>query len=449
MGDDEALRAIFQRERRRVPVFSWGPSEASIRPPQLRRLHRLWSALQDGSGLLPAAAAAAKRLGPLADELALVEAVGGGTDFRFVHLGPDLVRQCGGGLQDMLLSKPGLWPDGFLAAACGAVLKRGEPLHVAYEPPEEALSTACEQLILPVAAAPDGRHRLLLGISAEGPLHAMVETVPDAALVVDPMGVIRLANRPAELLFGKEPADLLAHPVGEVIEDWRLPAAAGAGPLAMAGRHADGTTRSLEVSVGEAVHGSLRLHLAILRDVSGRRLPEAEIRRLAMYDPLTGLATASTLWDRLDHALARARRERRMVALAMFELAGFRPVDGSAERLDRDAVHRAFAGVLNATVRATDTAARLEGGAFALLQTDVRNARDAHALGGRLLPRLRQPIAVLGREAVLEISVGVALYPTHAANADELLERAGRALGSARREGGSGFEVYGATAEQE
>lgn len=164
------------------------------------------------------------------------------------------------------------------------------------------------------------------------------------------------------------------------------------------------------------------------------------VEHLALYDSLTELPNRTLLHDRLAHALALAQRGGDRLALLFLDLDGFKHVNDTFGHHVGDAALREIARRLGATVRAADTVARLGGDEFAIVVPGADEGR-AKELAARVLRALEQPFAVQQQDIVVGGSVGIALYPEHGADADELLRHADLAMYSAKTALAS-FAVY-------
>lgn len=177
------------------------------------------------------------------------------------------------------------------------------------------------------------------------------------------------------------------------------------------------------------------------RDISERVRLEGELTRQAFHDGLTGLANRALFRDRLEQALARARRSQDPVAVLLLDLDGFKQVNDS---LGHDAgdvllgeVSRRFAEV----ARPSDTLARLGGDEFALL---LEGADESQALtaGRRLLDQLGHPFSISDRELAIRGSLGVAIAPPEDADADDLIRDADIAMYAAKESGSGECKVF-------
>ena len=174
-----------------------------------------------------------------------------------------------------------------------------------------------------------------------------------------------------------------------------------------------------------------------LRFAIARSQDLARLDRLAQYDELTGLANRALFRDRLDKALAAARRHRSLVGVVLLDLNGFKAVNDRLGHAAGDALLRQVGERLRATLRETDTVARLGGDEFAMVFEDLRRAEDAAIIGRKILDAVA-PAFRFDREPVrISASIGMVLYPRDGDTAEQLIERADAAMYRAKREGGN------------
>jgi diguanylate cyclase (GGDEF)-like protein len=170
-------------------------------------------------------------------------------------------------------------------------------------------------------------------------------------------------------------------------------------------------------------------------DVTEQRRNAALIAHLAHHDMLTGLANRALLMDRLQMALAGARRGRR-IALHYLDLDKFKPINDRYGHAMGDAVLKRVAETIKCVVRETDTVARLGGDEFVVLQSDVSTASDAAKLANRLVNAVCEKHYANNVDVSVGVSVGIAFAPEDADTADGLLHKADLALYAAKKEGG-------------
>ncbi len=188
------------------------------------------------------------------------------------------------------------------------------------------------------------------------------------------------------------------------------------------------------------VHGRHCGFRGFLRDVTDKHAAESKVLFLAHHDPLTRLANRTEFHDRLAARLA--GRQPEQVAALFADLDHFKLVNDSLGHAAGDRVLEIVAQRLAARAGPNDVVARLGGDEFALLLGRVQSVDAAMVLARRVVDDLSQPIEVEGRTIQMGASVGVALSPDHAENADELLRAADMALYEAKSAGRGVATLY-------
>jgi diguanylate cyclase (GGDEF)-like protein len=161
--------------------------------------------------------------------------------------------------------------------------------------------------------------------------------------------------------------------------------------------------------------------LDLIRALTERR--HAELRQMAFYDILTGLANRALFEERLSAALA-TTRPGQMTAVLFVDLDRFKEVNDSYGHRVGDLVLCSIGQRLRATVRRTDLVARLSGDEFAIIMPGLQQPEDADAVARVLLSSCAASLAVDNREIVVSCSIGVALYPQHGTTKESLLRAA-------------------------
>lgn len=180
-------------------------------------------------------------------------------------------------------------------------------------------------------------------------------------------------------------------------------------------------------------------------DVTERREAEAQVAFLAYHDTLTGLPNRVMLEEQLSRDLAQARRQNRELALLYLDLDDFKLVNDSLGHSAGDLVLAETAKRVATLTRAGDLVCRQGGDEFLLLLTsDAGEDAETVALetAERIKAALEQPYSVLGAEFLLGASIGGAIFPTHAQDAESLFKRADAAMYQAKRTGGGSIALY-------
>ncbi|MDH3664466.1 MAG: EAL domain-containing protein, partial [Alphaproteobacteria bacterium] len=182
----------------------------------------------------------------------------------------------------------------------------------------------------------------------------------------------------------------------------------------------------------------------VLRQVPLRALDGAleEVTYLASHDPLTDLPNRTLFRDRLQQALAQSERLADHVAVICFDLDHFKDVNDTLGHGFGDELLRQVGARIHALMRAGDTFARLGGDEFAIIQLGLDQPDDAANLAQRIIDNVAQPFDLMGHEAVIGCSIGIAVDPDGQTDPDHLLRNADLALYRAKAEGRSIYRFY-------
>jgi diguanylate cyclase (GGDEF)-like protein len=181
------------------------------------------------------------------------------------------------------------------------------------------------------------------------------------------------------------------------------------------------------------------------RDVahsSERELDQRRMSYLARYDPLTGLINRTLFSDRIQGAVARARRDGGLVALMFLDMDDFKEVNDRYGHAAGDALLRQAAERLVASVRESDTVARLGGDEFTVILEGGHRVEDAGRVATKVLSALSLPYQLGHQEVVVTSSIGIATYPIDGDNVEELLKCADIAMYSAKAAGRNTYQYF-------
>lgn len=169
------------------------------------------------------------------------------------------------------------------------------------------------------------------------------------------------------------------------------------------------------------------------------RQREQALEHMAHHDVLTGLANRALLEDRLQQALARARRNRESIALLLIDLDKFKEINDTHGHEHGDAMLVAVAGRLRATVRDCDTVARLGGDEFVLLLGEVHDAGACDIVAANLLSAIVEPVHFRDVELRCSVSIGAAIFPANGHDSATLFRQADDAMYAAKRAGRAAY----------
>jgi diguanylate cyclase (GGDEF)-like protein len=166
------------------------------------------------------------------------------------------------------------------------------------------------------------------------------------------------------------------------------------------------------------------------------------VHHVAQHDVLTGLPNRSLLQDRLGQAVARANRSGDPVWVMLIDLDRFKFVNDSMGHKAGDVLLMTVAARLRASLRDTDTVARLSGDEFVVILSERAEQPLSKDIVQRLMDSVAQPVLLGAKEFFVTCSIGVAVYPGDAAAADSLIEHADIAMYRAKKLGRNNFQFY-------
>jgi len=179
--------------------------------------------------------------------------------------------------------------------------------------------------------------------------------------------------------------------------------------------------------------------VATHEDITEQRRSEVKIEYMAHHDALTDLANRVLLNERLEHALGSRIHREQMVAVHHLDLDQFKAVNDTFGHPAGDKLLKMVADRLRGLVRATDTIARMGGDEFAIVQAPIRDPAEATSLAQHIIRLLSEPFEIDGHQAVIGVSIGIAVGPGDGLRPDRLLRNADLALYRAKGDGRGTF----------
>lgn len=290
-----------------------------------------------------------------------------------------------------------------------------------------------------IRARLEARNHLLL---------ASLEAVGNGVMITDRDANIEWVNRAFEMLSGYSRNELIGHKPSEVVKSgvhesafyrtmWQTILSGQTWRGEVVNRRKDGTLQNEEITISPVKdeNGTIRNFVGIKQDISERKQIEERIRHMAQYDALTDLPNRSLFSDRLQRALASAKRDQGRLALMYIDLDRFKPINDTLGHNVGDLLLKEVARRMEDCVRESDTVARVGGDEFVVLLPGIERIEDAGRVAEKIRNSLNRPFLVAGQELSISSSTGIALYPDHGHDEIELSKNADSAMYQAKQSG--------------
>lgn len=279
-------------------------------------------------------------------------------------------------------------------------------------------------------------------------LRAITNNLPVLIAYIDRESNYRFCNATFEQWFGRPVAEIVNRPLAALLGDetWtrRLKSA-------LAGERVEFTTQLQhgdthrhvmalyipDLGASGEVHG---VH-ALTFDITQSKVYEQQLLELARHDSLTGLPNRRYFEEKLDEAMARARRSGRAMALLYLDLDRFKHINDTRGHGVGDDLLKGFAQRLVASVRTTDAVCRLAGDEFTVILEGLHHEDEATLVAGKIERAMEEPMQVQDGVVQTSTSIGVAVFSGGAGTGAALLDKADQALYAAKRAGRATFHV--------
>jgi len=272
----------------------------------------------------------------------------------------------------------------------------------------------------------------LLQVTAGG------EGLPASFTVIDVNPAFSLiAGREKNSILGKSGSELLGGALTDIFpEILRLADTSETRTFEIAPSHEN---RTFNVSVFFPAKGFFAI---LLEDITQRKVDEKQIEKLAFYDILTGLPNRALLLDRLNQAMARMSRANGKVAVFFIDLDRFKNINDTLGHASGDLLLVEVSQRLFGTLRSSDTIARLGGDEFVMVISCAGEDRNIAYLAQYVLEKLTLPYVFNDRKVYSSASLGIAMYPDDALDAESLLRCADLAMYASKEGGRNNYHFY-------
>lgn len=197
----------------------------------------------------------------------------------------------------------------------------------------------------------------------------------------------------------------------------------------------------LQITAYTTVEGRVEM-LAVGRDISEQHNNEDRLRHLATHDALTGLPNRALLSDRLNMAIAQAKRTGKRFSVLALDLDGFKKVNDALGHPVGDILLRVAAERLRETLRDVDTLARVGGDEFIAVLPSALTEREIQIVARRMISAMQSPFEIQGHTLHVSTSIGAATYPEHGDTEVQILAHADTAMYRAKETGKARYVIF-------
>lgn len=250
------------------------------------------------------------------------------------------------------------------------------------------------------------------------------------------------------LATGYERSSVVGRPFADFVADADRPVyaarRAASGGVTLKFRHADGRMLDMlimEAMVGEA-GGATALSLSVMTDVTDLKEAEHRNHLQAITDHLTGLLNRQGFENALEEKIRIADQENAPLACLFVDLDRFKWINDTLGHAVGDKLLQQVVSRMRAQLRPADTIARLGGDEFAILLAAAAAEKTGVEVSNRIGKVLDAPFDIGGAIVNISASIGIALYPEHAASGAELLQKSDLAMYARKRNGKNGARLF-------
>jgi diguanylate cyclase (GGDEF)-like protein/PAS domain S-box-containing protein len=290
---------------------------------------------------------------------------------------------------------------------------------------------------------------------------SVLDSAQEGVLITDADYHVIRVNRAFTQLTGYEPNEILGknpsilssglHDAAFYTRMWESIENSGSwrGEIWNRKKNGDVYAEILSITTIRDAQGHIENYVGLFTDITELKNTQRNLEKLANFDLLTGLPNRSLLADRLQQAIAAARRQNRSLAVCFLDLDGFKEINDHYGHDVGDELLIEVARRLTSAVRGSDTVARLGGDEFVLLLENSGGDDELDITMCRVLQDIYKPFFIAGQNLGVSASIGVALYPKHQIDPDVLIRYADQAMYIAKQSGRNRYHLFDVSHDQE
>jgi len=208
-------------------------------------------------------------------------------------------------------------------------------------------------------------------------------------------------------------------------------------------RYSEGKDIPIECKASMVLHEGKKYYIIVIKDITQKLAHEAELKRMATFDDLTGLPNRNLFNEELKRTIASARRRSNAKFCLLFiDLDRFKFINDSLGHDVGDELLIEMARRLKASVREEDLIARLGGDEFVIVIDNLIKIEDVHICCDNILRRFKEAININGHDLFCNLSIGISSFPNDGSDGKSLLKNADAAMYNSKSRGGSSYSFY-------
>ncbi len=284
---------------------------------------------------------------------------------------------------------------------------------------------------------------------AEEKYRAIFEDAPVGMFRISPAGRPLALNRKMAQIYGYDAPEafmshvpnIAGHLLVEIsqLKEWKtsIEESGNASGIEVQARCRDGSKRwmSLNIRAVRDADGKIAHFEGTAEDVTERKIAEERIQFLAYYDSLTGLPNRTLFELQLADVLSVTRREKGRAALLLLEFVRFKIINDSFGHQLGDRLLQEAADRIKRIVGESGIVARVGGGEFAILLTNIQDASNAVVTAQKMVAEMASKFSILGHSMNISFNIGTSIFPEHGRTGEALVQSADVALYSSKLDG--------------
>jgi len=277
---------------------------------------------------------------------------------------------------------------------------------------------------------------------------AIFRSTPDATVISNTKREIVLCNPAFSRIFGYEAKEVVSQSSALLYQDeevfrdrtktlFHTQTKATLTPYEIDCQRKNGEVFPSQSLGGPIVNtkGDIVGFIEVMRDITEQKRSQQEMIRLALTDPLTGLANRHQFNRRIKETVKLAKRQNQLLSLAIMDLDYFKQVNDQCGHPTGDQLLQEIAEILKVTFRETDIIARIGGDEFAIIMINPEDYDAICQPAERVIESLRKLTRVNDHDIRIGASFGVATYPIDSESPSQLYRLADQALYQAKESG--------------